>query len=239
MSNFNYSRYLQIDRLLSLQQTQTPRSADHGVVTAEHFFMVAHQSSELWLKQVIMDVRATTSALQPLRGEHFPELALEHLHRATDVLRLLQGNLACLELLPLRHFAEFRTYLGTASGAQSIQFHALDRLLDSSGSSCRLYDAYSAAVHYEGMTVHEVCALGVEAGVLHRLAEELVDLGNAFWRWKVSHIALLSKMIGEQPGTAGTSGAEYLAKRAVLPFPELRRLRGDVLAHEEPHLDTA
>ncbi|MGW9407941.1 tryptophan 2,3-dioxygenase family protein [Streptomyces albidoflavus] len=76
--------------------------------------------------------------------------------------------------------------------------------------------------------MHDVLRRGVECGVLHRLAEALVDLGNGYWHWKVAHLALVSKMIGEQDGTGGSSGVDFLARRVTRPFPELRRLRGKV-----------
>jgi tryptophan 2,3-dioxygenase len=141
---------------------------------------------------------------------------------------VLQQQLLVLEKLPLRYFAEFRSSLDTASGAQSAQFRRLTTLLGNSHHQGSLYEAFAAAVEYHGQTVDDVCRRGVESGVLHRLAEALVDLGNGYWHWKVAHLALVSKMVGEQGGTGGSSGVDFLARRVTRPFPELRRLRGKV-----------
>jgi tryptophan 2,3-dioxygenase len=50
MTALTYSDYLNIDALLSLQETRSPDTASRAVIHAEHFFMVTHQSCELWLK---------------------------------------------------------------------------------------------------------------------------------------------------------------------------------------------
>jgi tryptophan 2,3-dioxygenase len=225
-----YADYLQTSTLLSLQETRTPTTADRAVVLAEHFFIIAHQSCELWLKQVISDLNASVDVLSPPCDIANIELCAEFLQRADELLRVLHGQVIALEQLPLRHFAAFRPYLGTASGAQSQQFILLSRLLGSDRQTGRLYEAFRAAVAYHNLSVEEVCRRGVAVGALHRVAEALLDVGNGYWRWKIAHLGLMTRMVGTQEGTGGTSGAEYLARRITLPFPELRQLRGQVHA---------
>ncbi|MGW4380381.1 tryptophan 2,3-dioxygenase family protein [Kitasatospora sp. NPDC004531] len=228
MSPLTYADYLRMETLLSLQEPRTPPASSRSVVLAEQFFIITHQASELWLKQLGSDLDAAAEALMPPCDAHDLEIGLEFLLRAGEVLRVLQQQLLVLERLPLRYFAEFRPYLDTASGAQSTQFRRLTALLGGDHHRGSLYEAFAAAAEYHGRTVPEVCRLGVEAGVPHRLAEALVDIGNAYWHWKVAHLALVSKMVGEQSGTGGSSGADFLARRLTRPFPELRRLRGNV-----------
>ena len=61
---------------------------------------------------------------------------------------------------------------------------------------------------------------------LHELAEELVDLEDAFRLWRFRHV---ERIIGFKPGTGGTSGVEYLRKMLdVVLFPELWALRTDL-----------
>lgn len=238
MTDLTYKDYLRIDNLLSIQDPRTPDTADTAVVLAEHFFIVAHQTSELWLKQIIADLSAAAESLAPQKpgddgelnpGE--PELGAEFLARANDVLVLLHEQLITLEKLPLRLFAEFRPYLDSASGAESAQFKVLSRLLGDDERSGELYEAFCAATVAAGTSVPEVCRDGVRSGVHHRVAELLLDIGNAYWRWKVGHLGLMSRSLGQQAGTAGSSGAMYLAGRLTMPFGELRRLRGEV--HEQ------
>lgn len=237
MSGLTYRDYLRIDSLLSIQDTRTPETADTAVILAEHFFIVAHQASELWLKQIIADLSAAAESLAPKKpgddgeldaGE--PELGVEYLSRANDVLLVLHEQLITLEKLPLRLFAEFRPYLDTASGAESAQFKVLSNLLGDDERPGELYEAFCAATAAAGTSVAEVCRDGVRSGVHHRVAELLLDIGNAYWRWKVAHLGLMSRSLGQQLGTAGSTGAMYLAGRLTMPFGELRKLRGEVHA---------
>jgi tryptophan 2,3-dioxygenase len=224
----NYADYLQVDTLLSLQEPKTSGVADDTVVLAEHFFIVAHQSSELWLKQIIFDLEAAAAKLENPKDAGDFELAAELLQRAAELFRVLHEQLLALEKLPLRHFVEFRPHLGTASGAQSRQFRRLATLLGDRRQEGRLAASMKAAAARDGLSLAEVCITGARAGVHHRLVEGLLDMGNAYWRWKIGHLGLVSKMVGEQEGTGGTRGLRYLAERAVLPFAELRRLRSEV-----------
>ncbi|GHH10544.1 tryptophan 2,3-dioxygenase family protein [Streptomyces rubradiris] len=233
MAELNYSSYLQTDVLLSLQRTRIPATADRTVVLAEHFFIVAHQSCELWLKQVVADLSLARDLLSSTgRPADTVDTSVELLQRSAELLRVLHEQVLALERLPLRHFVRFRPYLGTASGAQSQQFMTVGELLGDSGEEGELYRAFEDCADHHGCTVAEVCRLGITGGGLHRVAEALLDVGNGYWRWKVAHLGLMSKMVGGQRGTGGTTGEEYLMRRITLPFPELRRLRGALHAEE-------
>ncbi|XTZ13616.1 tryptophan 2,3-dioxygenase family protein [Micromonospora echinospora] len=228
MTTLNYADYLHIDTLLSLQDTRTPDTSGRAVILAEHFFIVAHQSCELWLKQVTFDLEAAADAMALPHGSDDVELTLEFLQRSVELLRVLHDQLVALERLPLRHFAEFRPILDGASGAQSAQFRTLARLLGSDRQQGRLYDAFEQLVASRNTSVLQVCALGPGAGVLNRIADALLDVGNGYWRWKMTHLALVSKMVGNRGGTGGSSGVDFLASRVTLPFPLLRQLRAQV-----------
>ena len=186
MTGLTYSDYLNLERLLSLQVPRTPDGAERAVTLSEHFFIIAHQSCELWLKQIIRDIEAATDALDPAYGEVEAELAAELLERVSEMLRVLLAQLVVLEELPVRHFAAFRPHLETASGAESEQFAILGGLLGDDACHGVLYDAYKAAVAHDGMSLTEVCELGPGAGVHHRIAERLMDIADRYWRWKVT-----------------------------------------------------
>ncbi|MFF4037016.1 tryptophan 2,3-dioxygenase family protein [Streptomyces sp. NPDC001816] len=228
MTDLTYSEYLQVDTLLSLQQPRSSGTADRAVVLAEHFFIVAHQSCELWLKQLAADLEAVVDTLASGSGAAGLELSVELLRRAGDLLRVLHEQVLVLERLPLRHFVEFRPLLGTASGAQSEQFGVLARLIGNDRRDGALYEAFVAAVARSGLSVAHVCRLGPEAGGLHRVAEALLDVGDGLLRWKVAHLGLMSRMVGGEQGTGGSSGIDYLLRRITLPFPELRYHRGEL-----------
>lgn len=226
MSTLTYADYLRIETLLSLQEPQVPATSGRAVVLAEQFFIITHQACELWLKQVAADLQAAAEALLPHCEVSDLELGAEFLMRTGEVLRVLHGQLLVLEKLPMRHFVHFRPHLDTASGAQSAQFRQLAQLLGDDQNQGSLYTAFVEAVGYHGLSVVEVCRRGPAIGVLHRIAEALLEIGNGYWHWKMAHLALASKMVDSQEGTGGTGGIDFLVHRITRPFPELRRLRG-------------
>jgi tryptophan 2,3-dioxygenase len=61
---------------------------------------------------------------------------------------------------------------------------------------------------------------------LYELAEELVDLEDTIRQWRFRHVTTVERIIGNKPGTGGTSGVGYLKERlAVVLFPELWDVR--------------
>ncbi len=61
---------------------------------------------------------------------------------------------------------------------------------------------------------------------LYQLAEELVDLEDAFRLWRFRHVTTVERIIGFKRGTGGTGGVSYLRKMLdVVLFPELWQLR--------------
>jgi tryptophan 2,3-dioxygenase len=64
---------------------------------------------------------------------------------------------------------------------------------------------------------------------LYQLAEELVDLEDAFRLWRFRHVSTVERIIGFKPGTGGTGGVSYLRKMLdVVLFPELWKVRTDL-----------
>ena len=64
---------------------------------------------------------------------------------------------------------------------------------------------------------------------LYQLAEEFVDLEDAFRQWRFRHVTTVERIIGFKPGTGGTAGVAYLRKMLdVVLFPELWKVRTDL-----------
>jgi tryptophan 2,3-dioxygenase len=64
---------------------------------------------------------------------------------------------------------------------------------------------------------------------LYELAEELVDLEDAFQTWRFRHMKTVERIIGHRPGTGGSAGVAYL--KGVLErsfFPELWSARTEL-----------
>ncbi len=64
---------------------------------------------------------------------------------------------------------------------------------------------------------------------LYELAEELVDLEDAFRQWRFRHVTTVERIIGYKRGTGGTAGVAYLKHVLdVQLFPELWKVRTDL-----------
>ena len=64
---------------------------------------------------------------------------------------------------------------------------------------------------------------------LYELAEELVDVEDAFRLWRYRHLSTVERIIGNKQGTGGTTGVAYLRRMLdVTLFPELWQVRTDL-----------
>jgi tryptophan 2,3-dioxygenase len=64
---------------------------------------------------------------------------------------------------------------------------------------------------------------------LYELAEELVDLEDAFRQWRFRHVTTVERIIGFKRGTGGTAGVSYLKHILEIElFPELWKVRTDL-----------
>ena len=116
----SYAEYLQLDRLLSAQEVRSdPPHHD------ELLFVVQHQTTELWLKLVLHELRGAAQALaaDDLRP------ALKRLARVKHVQRTLTEQWSVLATLTPTEYAEFRGVLATASGFQSAGYRAVEFVL--------------------------------------------------------------------------------------------------------------
>jgi tryptophan 2,3-dioxygenase len=79
---------------------------------------------------------------------------------------------------------------------------------------------------------------------LYQLGEKLVDLEDAFRRWRFAHVATVSRVIGNSTGTGGSTGLRYLRQAADKLFddpiyPELWDVRNAMFSPTEFDLDSA
>jgi tryptophan 2,3-dioxygenase len=115
-----YGSYLQLDVLLSAQK---PRSEPphHD----EMLFIIQHQTSELWLKLIIHELKA---AIGHLRGDDI-DSCLKILARVKQIQRQLYEQWAVLATLTPTEYLQFRDVLGPSSGFQSLQYRMVEFLL--------------------------------------------------------------------------------------------------------------
>ena len=118
-SDVTYPSYLALDELLSLQRPLSrPEHPD------ELLFIIVHQASELWFKLIIHELDHLVELLQA----HDTLGALNAVKRVNALVHIVTGQLSALETLPPQRFAQFRGYLGTSSGSQSVQFRAIEAM---------------------------------------------------------------------------------------------------------------
>ncbi|MEE1926692.1 tryptophan 2,3-dioxygenase family protein [Streptomyces sp. TRM 70351] len=197
MNGNEYADYLHLPDLLTLQE---PRSRSQGAAirSSEHFFIVVHQSTELLLRQALGDLLAVVRASGT--DDWNWAGARTRLRRAGGVITLLGGHLHVLQHLPRQHFHAFRTALGEASGAQSRQFADLFELLGVASDTSPLRQAVKRAA-------------GAQESVPSDVSAELDCLWHEVCDWQVAHAALVQSMLGDEEGTGGTSGADWLRSR--------------------------
>lgn len=224
MASVTYEDYLGLATLLELQAVRRgPEDSPVGV--AEHFFIVTHQSTELWLKQIGKDLELTVQCLDRHGDPASLTLAASLLSRASATLSLLTSHLVLLDRhLDREDFCHFRGALESASGAQSSQFRRLSRLLGVRvGGDGALLTSFVHRVERDGHTLEALFEPGKEVAVLHRVvADGLVGLGDSYLRWLTVHLALVSNMIDDDRGTGGSSGVPFLRSRLEAPFAALR-----------------
>ena len=236
-----YGSYLALDELLRLQRPQSePEHPD------ELLFIVVHQASELWFKAILHDLDGLVGALEHKDAG----AALWRLQRVNALMRIVSAQLSALEALPPQHFAQFRTYLGTSSGSQSVQFRAIEaasglrdvhfmRALEEHGdvpeivrralARPTLQELFLRLLEGAGTKIDDLY-LGPGPNVLFFLAEALLEYEQQFGQWRFKHVQLVERIIGPSTGgTGGTLGSRYLMKTVDQKFfPALWEVRGRI-----------
>ncbi|MFZ9482478.1 MAG: tryptophan 2,3-dioxygenase [Ilumatobacteraceae bacterium] len=255
----SYGDYLRLDEVLGAQH---PLSPGHD----EMLFIIQHQTSELWMKLMLHELRG---AIAHLASDDLAP-AFKMLSRVSRIMEQLVHAWDVLATMTPPEYSAIRPYLGRSSGFQSWQYrciefacgnktavqlqphqHSPERLadVDAAYRAPSLYDEALRLVHRRGITLPsdilerdvtqawtsrpEVEAAwtqvyrDVEAHWdLYQLAEELVDLEDAFRLWRFRHLTTVQRVIGFKRGTGGTSGVDYLRSMLdVVLFPELWSIR--------------
>ncbi len=116
----DYGSYLGLDALLSAQHPMSdPPHHD------ELLFIIQHQTTELWLKLVVHELRAVRRYLDTDDLSR----ALKGLARVKHIQRTITEQWSVLATLTPSEYAEFRGSLGQSSGFQSHQYRAVEFLL--------------------------------------------------------------------------------------------------------------
>jgi tryptophan 2,3-dioxygenase len=258
----SYGDYLHLDQLLS---SQHPLSPDHN----EWLFIIQHQTSELWMKLALIELRAACAAV----GEQKLQPAFKMLARVSRIVEQLVGAWAVLATLTPSEYSRLRPYLGASSGFQSWQYREIEFVLGNRNPAMLMPHAHRPDLHArlqqaldEPSLYDQAIRLLAERGFaieptllardvsqphvfdpslaqawlaiyrapetywdLYELAEELVDLEDAFRLWRYRHLSTVERIIGAKQGTGGSTGVGYLRRMLdVTLFPELWQVRTDL-----------
>ncbi|MBC8750945.1 tryptophan 2,3-dioxygenase [Paraburkholderia sp. WC7.3g] len=257
--SMSYGDYLSLGTVLDAQH---PLSPDHN----EMLFIIQHQTSELWMKLALYELRAALAAVH--RDELPP--AFKMLARVSRIMEQLVQAWSVLATMTPSEYTAMRPYLGSSSGFQSYQYRQIEFLLGNKNEQMLKPHAHRADVYaqvkasleapsfYDEVvrllarrgfaisparlerdwtkpTEHDASVEAAWLDVyrnpsehweLYEMAEELVDLEDAFRQWRFRHVTTVERIIGFKQGTGGTSGAPYLRKMLdVVLFPELWHVR--------------
>lgn len=134
----SYGGYLCLDRVLDAQ-----KPLSEPPVHDEMLFIIQHQTSELWMKLIIHELRA---ALAHLRADDLGPCQ-KMLARVKHIQRQLTEQWSVLETLTPSDYMRFRDVLGSSSGFQSHQYREIEFLLGNKNAQyVKVFD-YDADLH--------------------------------------------------------------------------------------------
>ncbi|MGL4575040.1 MAG: tryptophan 2,3-dioxygenase [Burkholderiaceae bacterium] len=258
--DMSYGDYLGLAAILDAQH---PKSPDHN----EMLFIIQHQTSELWMKLMLHELRA---AIANIAADDLAP-AFKMLARVSRIMEQLVHAWDVLATMTPSEYSAIRPHLGHSSGFQSYQYREIEFLLGNKNAAMlkphahapQLYAQVEAAFKSPSLYDESIRLLtrhghaithaerdwsqprqfddSVEAAWLivyrspqanwnlYQLAEELIDLEDAFRQWRHRHVTTVERIIGFKPGTGGTNGVPYLRRQLdTVLFPELWKVRTDL-----------
>ncbi|MBC7707280.1 MAG: tryptophan 2,3-dioxygenase [Rhodoferax sp.] len=113
--SMSYSDYLHLDEILGAQK---PLSPDHN----EMLFIIQHQTSELWMKLMLHELRA---AIRCVAGDDLGS-AFKMLARVSKIMEQLVHAWDVLATMTPPEYSAIRPYLANSSGFQSAQYRCIE-----------------------------------------------------------------------------------------------------------------
>jgi tryptophan 2,3-dioxygenase len=135
-ASMSYGDYLALETILAAQQ---PLSPAHD----EMLFIVQHQTSELWMKLMLHELRAVRAALRRDELAH----ACKMLTRVARIMDQLVHAWDVLATMTPPEYTALRGYLGASSGFQSWQHREIEFILGNKNAAMLSVHASVAARH--------------------------------------------------------------------------------------------
>ncbi len=137
-NRMTYAGYLGLDKLLDAQHPLSD-PAHHD----EMLFIIQHQTTELWLKLLIHELR---EAMALVRDDNL-ESCFKILARVKHIQSQLTSQWSVLATLTPSEYLQFRGTLGTASGFQSPQYRLVEFLLGNKDEQMLAVHAHDEVWH--------------------------------------------------------------------------------------------
>jgi tryptophan 2,3-dioxygenase len=150
--SMSYGDYLQLDTILNAQK---PLSPDHN----EMLFIIQHQTSELWMKLMLHELRAAIAAIA---GDDLGS-AFKMLARVSRIMEQLVHAWDVLATMTPPEYSAIRPYLGNSSGFQSAQYRCFEFALGNKNAAMLEPHAHRPARLAEVRTAFESPSLYDEA----------------------------------------------------------------------------
>jgi len=116
--DMSYGDYLRLDQILSAQHPLSP-------ARDELLFIVQHQTSELWMKLLVHELRDAMACVQ--RDDLQP--AFKMLARVSRIMEQLVSAWTVLSTMTPPEYTAMRPYLANSSGFQSAQYRCIEFML--------------------------------------------------------------------------------------------------------------
>ncbi len=151
-ASMSYGDYLHLDEILSAQH---PRSPAHD----EMLFIVQHQTSELWMKLMLHELRAAIAAVA---NDELAD-AFKMLARVTRIMEQLVSAWTVLSTMTPPEYSAMRPYLASSSGFQSAQYRCIEFALGNKNAAMLKPHAHRADLLAQVQAAYEAPSLYDEA----------------------------------------------------------------------------
>jgi tryptophan 2,3-dioxygenase len=136
----DYSTYLRLDEILAAQRPlSSPEHHD------ELLFIIQHQTTELWFKLMVHELRAAIAHI--VKDELEPSFKI--LARIKHIQSQLLSQWSVLATLTPSEYVQFRYVLGPASGLQSFQHRLVEFMLGRKDAKMVAVFQHKPAIHAE------------------------------------------------------------------------------------------
>jgi tryptophan 2,3-dioxygenase len=270
------------DVVLPTLRLHHPHVLESGLEASndEFTFITSHLVPELWF---VVAIDGLTAAVSCLTDEPANVVAAaDRVSRAADVMQLFCQMIQMPQTMTAADYLAFRQQLRGGSGAESIDFRALEiraglrdtgylnalessRLMTDELRALRhkpsLNSAFLAVARRRGIVkepsgrrqrvrdlaqiLKPTAAFNAHADLAF-LAEAMLDFEQAFDRWRVTHLQMVDRMIGNQRPSMGLAGQSangdgsdsrpYLLRTLTYDrmFPELWEARQEIQEQPSP-----